>query len=133
MAMEHVGYVTKNLLGMVDFYCKYFGGTAVHWTEDGTDYELYFISFPGGGTRLELQKCQSDLPDGINNQGAVGLAHVAFQVETKQELHELTDRMVADGVKLRTPPTAYGTEFYESSVFDPDGNIVEIAGNQKNL
>lgn len=132
MVMEHVGIVTANMQEMLDFYLKYFEGKPYHWKENGTDYELYFINFPSG-SRLELQKCQSDLPSGVNNQGAIGLAHIAFQVETKEELHALTERMLQDGVSPRTPPTAYGTEFYESSFFDPDGNIVELAVNQANL
>ena len=133
MELEHVGIVTDQMEILKEFYEKYFGGKAWHWQEEDSDYELYFLSFPNGDGRIELQKKQSDLPDNINNQGAIGIAHVAFQVETKEELHRLTERMIADGVKLRTMPTAYGKDFYESSFFDPDGNIVEIAVNQKNL
>lgn len=127
MAIEHVGLVTRNMEGMKEFYTKYFGGEAWHWQEEGTGYELYFLSFPDGNCRIELQKCQNDLLDCLNREGAVGLGHVAFMVKSKAELHRLTEYMMQEGVPQRTPPTAYGTDFYESSFWDPDGNIVEIA------
>jgi catechol 2,3-dioxygenase-like lactoylglutathione lyase family enzyme len=57
----------------------------------------------------------------------VGLTHFAFDVESKGDVDVLAERLQADGYELEKLPRATGDGFYECAVYDPDGNIVEIA------
>ncbi len=131
MKMDHVALVTDDIEKLKDFYVRYFGGVAEDKWTDGT-VELYFIEFDNG-TQIELEKRNNPARHDIDRENSFGIAHLAFQVETKEELHKVTEQMVADGVPLRGGPIAYGTDFYESSFWDPDGNVVEIAVNRRNL
>ncbi len=131
MKMDHVALVTDDIEKLKDFYVRYFGGVAEDKWTDGT-VELYFIEFDNG-TQIELEKRNNPSRHDIDRENSFGIAHLAFQVETKEELHKVTEQMIADGVPLRGGPIAYGTDFYESSFWDPDGNVVEIAVNRRNL
>ena len=133
MALEHVALVTRDMERAKIFYEKYFGGKATRWVQDDGNYELYFIAFDGG-SRLEIQKRPDAKTIPEDRDNIVGIAHLAFLVVDREELRALTQRMIEDGVPLRTPPTEYGhNEFYESSFWDPDGNIVEISVDSNNL
>lgn len=131
--LEHVALVTNDMERLRDFYVRHFGGTAEHWGSENSAHRLCFISFGEGTTRLELE---SGTPAGViegDREKVVGIAHLAFQVDSKEELHEKTRELAEAGHPQRTPPTAYGTEFYESSFWDPDGNIVELTVSKEGL
>ncbi len=55
------------------------------------------------------------------------LTHLAFAVSSKEEVDSLAKELQKDGYQMEKLPRMTGDGFYESAVFDPDGNIVEIA------
>ena len=57
---------------------------------------------------------------------AVGYAHLAMSVGSRSAVEELTARMRADGVCVRSKPRQTGDGYFEGVVEDPDGNSVEI-------
>lgn len=126
MSIEHVAYVSRDIERLKDFYVRYFGGVAQNWKEDGTDYELYFISFPEG-SRLEIQKNAKAIESKNAAEDRVGLGHIAFLAKSCEEVRTRTQQLLNDGYRMRTPPTAYSKDFYESSFYDPDGNIIELS------
>lgn len=131
--LEHVALVTRDIGRLRDFYVRHFGGVAEPWGDPNGRHRLCFISFEGGGTRLELEN-----EDGIGTIDAdreriVGIAHLAFMVKSRKELHDKTQELIDAGHPLRTAPRAYGRDFYESSFFDPDGNIVELTVGKEYL
>lgn len=127
MRIEHVALYTNKLEEMKKFYTKYFNGKAnKKYKNAEKGFESYFIFFEGG-SRLELmnQKGITDIKSECNNIGT-GFIHVAFSVGSKEKVDELTAQLERDGIIKVSAPRTTGDGYYESSVFDPDGNLVEI-------
>lgn len=128
--LEHVAIWTRNLEEMKDFYCIFFGGTAGEKYESTSDFhqsfESYFLTF-GEGSRLELMQMGS-IPDGINKDGyeSMGLTHVAFALDTREEVENLTLRARHGGYVVVLEPHQTGDGYYEACILDPDGNRVEV-------
>jgi catechol 2,3-dioxygenase-like lactoylglutathione lyase family enzyme len=60
----------------------------------------------------------------------VGLEHLAFQVDTRDEVDEAYQRCVSAGGKIESPPEEHyvdqGEDYYAFFAFDPDGIRIEI-------
>lgn len=125
--IEHVAIWTIRLEQMKDFYTRYFSGTAnqkyVSPRGEGIVFESYFLSF-GTGARLELMQ-MSTIPQGAGCQ-ALGFSHIAFGLESENAVRELVQRLRNDGFELAGEPRRTGDGYFEASVYDPDGNLVEI-------
>jgi len=130
MKLEHVAIWTHRLEGLKDFYARYFRAIPndkyVSEKEFKGRFESYFLSFDTGA-RLELMK-RPAVPQGDNANGleSTGLTHIAFSVETPEELDLLYNRLKEDGVVIVGEPRVTGDGYYEACVLDPDGNRVEI-------
>ncbi|MDP4093215.1 MAG: VOC family protein [Bacillota bacterium] len=126
MKIEHAALWTDKLDLLKDFYTKYFGGTSNQkYSEQEKGFESYFITFESGA-RLELMK-NDDVKTGINrNDMTPGYTHLAFSTGSRENVDKLTNRLLADGYKILGFPHETGDEYYESSAYDPDGNIIEI-------
>jgi lactoylglutathione lyase len=85
----------------------------------------YFLTFPGGGPRIELMTMPGVAP--ASGAQALGYAHVAVAVGSQAEVESLTARMRMDGVRVVSAPRETGDGYFEAVVEDPDGNEVEIA------
>ncbi|MCH4886852.1 glyoxalase/bleomycin resistance/extradiol dioxygenase family protein [Acidaminobacter sp. JC074] len=122
MKLEHIAIWTNQLDVMKAFYCKYFNGiSGQKYSNEVKHFESYFISFDSGArvelmTKMNLEK--SFMP-------AVGIAHLAFSVGSKEEVDRLTEVIKRDGYQTTQPRTT-GDGYYESTIKDPDGNIIEI-------
>ncbi|MBX0353730.1 VOC family protein [Bacillus toyonensis] len=124
MRIEHVAIWVNDLEGMRDFYKQYFNGEAnVLYHNPKKKFESYFITFEGGA-RLELMR-QVGIDDVIKKQ-TVGYAHMAFSVDSKEKVDQLTDRLREAGYPLLNGPRTTGDGYYESVVSDPEGNQIEI-------
>ena len=130
MKLEHLAIWTYQLEELKDFYMLYFGATPndkyISEKEFKGRFESYFLSFTVGA-RLELMKLPS-VPQGDNANGfeSTGLTHIAFSVETSNELDALYNRLKEDGITIVGEPHMTGDGYYEACVLDPDGNRVEI-------
>lgn len=124
MKIEHSGLWVKDLERMKDFYEKYFEGTAgdLYYNEKKS-FRSYFLTFPDGGTRLELMNKPQLVP--IMGE-AFGYAHIAYQVANEQAVDDLHQRLTDDGYKHVNGPRTTGDGYYEAVVEDPEGNLVEI-------
>ncbi len=130
MKLEHVAIWTKQLDELKDFYVKYFAATPNDKYRSDKDFKGHFESYfltCDSGARLELMRLPS-VPDGINANGheAIGLTHIAFSVDTKEDVDALAARFRADGIALVSPPRMTGDGYYECCALDPDGNRVEV-------
>jgi len=125
MFICHIAMYTKDLERLKDFYTKYFSGKCNNkYHNSKTGLETYFITFEGG-TKLELMQ-KPDLTSSSVHTNAEGLTHLAFSVGSKEEVDCLTKLLVSDGYTLHSAPRTTGDGFYESSILDPDNNIIEI-------
>ena len=126
MKLEHVAIWTHQLEILKDFYIRYFDATSNDKYVSKIGFESYFLSF-GAGARLELMKLPC-IPQGDNADGfqSTGLIHIAFSVDTPDELDHLYSRLKEDGIPIVGEPRITGDGYYEACVLDPDGNRVEI-------
>jgi lactoylglutathione lyase len=125
MFINHVAVYTNDLERLKDFYVKYFSGSAnMKYRNSKTGLETYFISFDGN-TRLEIMQ-KPGLGANALRPDEAGFAHLAFSTGSRGKVDELTEKLTSDGYKLHSAPRITGDGCYESSILDPDGNIVEI-------
>ena len=55
-----------------------------------------------------------------------GFIHIAFSVENKEKVVQLTLQLKEDGYKVISGPRNTGDGYYESCVLDIEGNQIEI-------
>jgi lactoylglutathione lyase len=108
VAVSHVALWTSDLERSRAFYERYFGARA------GASY---FLQFPSG-CRVELMQAPEE--------PVRGWAHLALSLGSRQQVDDLTERLAADGVPVRSGPRQTGDGYYESVVEDPDGNELEV-------
>lgn len=127
MILEHIALYTNNLEGMRSFYEKYFGAQSNDmYHNQNTGLKTYFLSFEGGA-RLELMyRPTVSTINGNQLEFTSGLTHVAFRVGSKEKVDLLTEKLINDGFVLKSGPRITGDGYYESCIFDPDGNQIEI-------
>ena len=67
----------------------------------------------------------------------VGLEHLAFQVDTREEVDEAHERCVSGGAPIQSAPEEHyvsrGEDYYAFFVFDPDGIRVEVVCDRMDM
>lgn len=124
MRIEHLAIWVEDLEKMKDFYCKYFNGVSNNkYVNSKKGFESYFVSFENS-TRIELMK-RKDIEE-KNLKKVLGLAHLAFKMESKEKVDKLTEILRKDGYKVVGEPRTTGDGYYESVILDPEGNRIEL-------
>lgn len=124
MKIEHVALYVKNLEKSAAFFERYFKGKRNGlYRNPRTGFSSYFLSFEDSA-RLELMS----LPEVSNESRPLqyGYAHIAFGVGSKSAVDQLTARLEVDGFRVKSHPRITGDGYYESCVYDVDGNSIEI-------
>lgn len=127
MILEHIAIWTYQLETLRAFYETYFQAVAGEkYTNDRKGFSSYFLNF-SSGSRLELMQ-MSGIPQHKNDVEAqfTGLIHLAFEMVSKEEVDELTERLRGDGYRVIGEPRTTGDGYYESVILDPDENRIEI-------
>jgi len=112
---------------MKAFYSHYFGAVAGEkYINPVKQFESYFLSFENG-PRLELMRMQN-IPDSSNDvyKQFTGLIHFAVSVGSEEKVNALTALLQKDGYELLDGPRHTGDGYYESAIFDPENNRIEI-------
>ncbi|MEQ2676069.1 VOC family protein [Enterocloster citroniae] len=117
--MDHIVISSGNPEQMKDFYIKYLGAVA--------DSEGTVLCFKGG-FRIKLMprgpmSGSRSLP---NSSGVQTLVSLAFRLGSRKRVNILTSRLVLEGHEVICEPHLSGSSHYSSSVYDPEGNIVEL-------
>ena len=127
MRIEHVAIWTHDLEGMRNFYTHYFNAVSGScYYNHSKEFRSYFLSF-GGECRLELM----EMPTVNNNRNDyrkhhTGMTHFAFRVGSRERVDQITDQLREDGFEIISPGRMTGDGYYESAVFDPEKNRIEI-------
>ena len=126
MKLEHVALWTHDIEQSRDFYQAYFGAVANERYESARvrGFASYFLTFPRGETRLELMQLPQLSPMAL--PPALGYAHLAISVGSREQVDALVARARAAGVTIRSEARMTGDGYYEAVIDDPDGNPVEI-------
>jgi lactoylglutathione lyase len=115
--IEHAAVWVSDLERGRAFYERWFKATAGEkYSSSKRDFTSYFLSL-GSGARLELM---------ISADEAPRLAHIAFSVGSRDAVDRLVKAMEAAGVQIVTGPRLTGDGYYEASVIDTEGNLIEI-------
>lgn len=124
MNIEHIAIYVKDLEESARFYETYFYGKRnTLYVNPNTGFSSYFLTF-GSSARLELM----NIPDisESNASARLGYAHIAFQVGSRDGVDKLIALLEKDGCAVKSYPRTTGDGYYESSIYDPDGNVIEI-------
>lgn len=125
MNIAHIAIWTKDLEAMKDFYCKYFMGVSNHkYTNPKKGFESYFISFDGDA-ELELMRKQA-ICQPMEIEERLGITHIAFKFDSKEEVLLLTERLRSDGFRVVGEPRTTGDGYFESVILDIEGNRIEL-------
>jgi lactoylglutathione lyase len=128
MTLEHVAIWTDNLERLKDFYCTYFDGLAnKKYTNEKNQFQSYFLSFKSGA-RVEIMS-RPDIPENANDRVILqhrGIIHLAFGVDTKQEVEDKAAQLKSKGFPILSGSRATGDGYYEFETLDPDNNRLEV-------
>jgi len=127
MKIEHLAIWTRDLEGMRNFYTHYFDAVSGScYYNHSKEFRSYFLSFEGE-CRLELM----EMPTVSNNRNdyhkyVTGITHFAFKVGSRERVDGITEMLRKDGFEIVSPGRTTGDGYYESAVFDPEKNRIEI-------
>ena len=134
MKIEHIAIWVKDIDKVCEFYRKYFGGNIHPLYHNPTkQFTSRFVTFEDGA-RLEIMHrpdiCQNNyvgtLTESMFHVEHLGIVHISFSVGSKEKVDLLTKEMSEDGITIVGEPRTTGDGYYESVVFDPEGNRIEI-------
>lgn len=128
MRLDHLAIWVDDLEAMREFYLRYFDVVSgSRYSNPSKGYTSYFLTFSGGGGRIELMR-RPDIAENTNTPRAMvkGLAHISVTVGGKDRVDALTERFRNDGFVIASEPRTTGDGYYESAVLDPEGNQIEI-------
>ncbi len=126
MKIEHLTIYVEDIELIRNFYLKYFDlACGCKYTNPKKNFTSYFLSFGDGKTRIELMHIP-DISSPVSRGNLKGLAHFAVSVGGKEKVDLLTERLRKNGYTIASEPRTTGDGYYESAVFDPEGNVVEI-------
>jgi lactoylglutathione lyase len=128
MILEHVAIWTDKLEELKDYYVKYYGASSNHiYTNEKKQFQSYFLAFKSG-TRLELMT-MPNVPDNTNDTIIAqhkGIIHLAFGVDTMQEVEEKAKQLLQNGYRILSGPRKTGDGYYEFETLDPHNNRIEV-------
>ena len=124
MTIEHIAIFTGNAERLRIFYEKYFGGkSGPKYFNIETGLKSYTLTFEGNAKLEIMQKpdINTDRPEACR-----GFSHLSFKVGSIEKVNELTTLIKKSGYGVRNYPRETDDGVYESCIYDPDGNEVEI-------
>jgi lactoylglutathione lyase len=130
MTIDHVAIWTCDLDRLRDFYTGFFQAVSCErYINPRTGFESYFLAF-GHGARLELMyrpDLEETNPAATGSPPVQGIAHLAFSAASTNEVDRKTNELQSAGFRPVDGPRYTGDGYYEVTIADPDGNLVEIS------
>jgi len=126
MQLAHIALYVQDLEGMKDFYVQYFDASAnAKYHNPKTGLQTYFLSF-SGGARLELMNHPGLIPHQQQDAPAAGYNHIAFALGSPERVDALAQELSQAGCPILSGPRFTGDGYYEVSLLDPEGNLLEL-------
>ena len=134
VGLGHVDLVCRDLARSLAFYAAVFGplGLEAPFLVDGERGEqIHYLRFPQAGSgSLGLRQAVVDQEFDLY---APGLHHLAFAVETREEVDAVHAAAAAAGGEILHRPRLwpqYHPEYYATFFLDPDGFRLEVAASR---
>lgn len=127
MKIDHVALFCKDLEAMKKFFIDFFEAIPNElYHNQKTGLQTYILSFPDGDTRLEIMH-RPDAGKLIGDEYLhLGYIHTSFSVSSKEQVDELTLRLMKAGYQVHSGPRTTGDGYYESCVDGPEKILIEI-------
>ena len=126
--IHHVDLAVSDVGRSLAFYLDLLG--PLGWAEEvrypsyrGTE-EVVYLREPVNGTMFGLRPADG----GEHSYYGVGIEHLAFEVDDRDEVNAAYERCLARGANVHFPPENDRDvdDYYALFVFDPDGIRVEV-------
>ena len=126
--IQHVDLAVSDLARSLEFYLALLG--PLGWAEEarypsyrGAE-EVVYLKDEATGANFGLRPADG----GEHRYYEVGLEHIAFEVDTREEVEAAHERCVARGDRIHHPPEPDNDleGYYATFVFDPDGMRIEV-------
>jgi catechol 2,3-dioxygenase-like lactoylglutathione lyase family enzyme len=126
--IHHVDLAVADVERSIAFYLDLLG--PLGWAESdryptyrGTE-EVVYLKDPATGSMLGIRPADG----GAHRYYEVGIEHLAFEVDTRDEVDEAYARCLAAGGRIHFPPEDDRDveDYYALFAFDPDGIRVEV-------
>ncbi|MGZ4281222.1 MAG: VOC family protein [Gaiellaceae bacterium] len=131
VGLGHVDLVCRDLRRSLEFYAAVFGPLGLEEPvlfEGERGESIHYLRFSGRGSgSIGLRQAQVKQKFALY---APGLHHVAFAVETREEVDSAHEAAVEAGANVLHPPRffpQYHPGYYATFFRDPDGFRLEVA------
>jgi catechol 2,3-dioxygenase-like lactoylglutathione lyase family enzyme len=125
-AIQHVDLCVSDVARSLAFYREVLGPL-------GLEEDVHFRSYRGTEDIVYLRFGEQNLglrpaDGGRHEYYGVGLEHLAFEVEHREQVDEAHERCVGLGAEIHFPPEVDDDleDYYAFFVFDPDGLRIEV-------
>lgn len=135
VGLGHLDLVCRDLDRSLAFYARVLGPLGLSdepFLVGGERGEtIHYLRFPAPGSgSIGLRQAQDEQEFALY---APGLHHVAFAVESRDDVDGVHARVVEAGGKVLHAPRywpEYGPAYYATFFLDPDGFRIEVAGSR---
>ena len=132
--VDHLDLVVTSLDESLDFYrglLEPLGYTRTSEIAGERGERVVYIGGPGGTavtTSVSLRERQSDAHAVPYDRYAVGLHHLAFEADSREQVDERADWLRERGARIESEPREYNYSpgYYAVFFYDPDGLKLEI-------
>jgi catechol 2,3-dioxygenase-like lactoylglutathione lyase family enzyme len=119
---HHIGLTVSDLEESAWFFTGMLGWNEVRRDED---YPAIFVS--DGTLMVTLWKARDEQPSSFDKDKNIGLHHVAFLIESEQELEQLYKKIDEAGLKIEfSPELLRGGPAKHMMCYEPSGIRVEF-------
>lgn len=119
---HHIGLTVSKLEDSADFFISLLGWKEV---KRNNEYPAIFVS--DGSIMVTLWAIREQPSNEFNKNKNVGLHHVAFHLESENELNDLYEKLKHNGVKIEFSPEQLGQGPAKHMIcYDPSGIRVEF-------
>jgi lactoylglutathione lyase len=122
----HLALWTHDIDTLCAFYASHLDARVGPLYESRTrPFSSRFLTF---ASEVQLEVMHLPRLEPADSRSRVGLAHVAFQLGSREAVDEKVRHMTGLGMEIEGMPRLTGDGYYEAVIRDPDGNLVELVG-----
>ncbi|MFK5984296.1 MAG: VOC family protein [Pseudomonadota bacterium] len=119
---HHIGLTVSKLEESADFFTSLLG-----WKEVRRNKEYPAIFVSDGNIMVTLWAVKEEPLSQFNKNKNIGLHHIAFQIESEEDLNNLYEKLINNGIKIEFSPETLGQGPAKHMIcYEPSGIRVEF-------